>query len=165
MRSPFSFLASQGKDMDMDNMIDVEYIGTKDRKEDNVSGSGLVWNGSGDIQAVTREQWAKLQRHPEIWRAIAPAVTKVSAPAAPQVTLPTKSDTPPAEVTKAPAARKRTPTTKAGADTPPADDKVAAEGKAKEQGQKDGDAEGGAPDGAADGAGSGTAAGAGEGAA
>mgnify|MGYP000955585252 CR=1 FL=1 len=51
----------------------VEYLGTKDRKEDNVSGSNVVWQGPGDIQPVTSAQWGSLSKHPEVWRKVAKA--------------------------------------------------------------------------------------------
>lgn len=45
----------------------VQYIGPKDRKEDNVARSGTVWHGRGDVQEVTPEVWGKLSRHPDVW--------------------------------------------------------------------------------------------------
>lgn len=48
----------------------VEYVGSKDRKEDNVSGSGTVWNGPGDVQPVTLIQWGLLSKHPGVWRKV-----------------------------------------------------------------------------------------------
>lgn len=47
--------------------INVKYIGTKDRKEDNITGSGLAWRGHGDVLPVTPAQWAQLSKHPDIW--------------------------------------------------------------------------------------------------
>lgn len=48
----------------------VEYLGNKDRKEDNVSGSGVVWRGHGDVQPVTAAQWGALSKHDEVWRKV-----------------------------------------------------------------------------------------------
>lgn len=47
--------------------INVKYIGQKDRKEDNVASSGLVWHGHGDVQQATPAQWAQLSKHPGVW--------------------------------------------------------------------------------------------------
>lgn len=48
--------------------IKVEYVGVKPEKIDNVAGTGKVWHGQGDVQEVSPEAWAKLKRHPDIWR-------------------------------------------------------------------------------------------------
>lgn len=48
----------------------VEYLGHKDRKEDNVSGSNAVWHGHGDVQPVTAAQWGALSKHHEVWRKV-----------------------------------------------------------------------------------------------
>lgn len=50
--------------------IKVEYIGIKALKEDNVSDSGVTWEGPGDIQEVTPAQWGKLAKHPGVWRRV-----------------------------------------------------------------------------------------------
>jgi hypothetical protein len=51
-------------------VVYVEYIGTKDRKEDNLTDSGTVWQGPGDIQPVTHQVWGKLSIHTAIWRRV-----------------------------------------------------------------------------------------------
>lgn len=66
----------------------VRYVGKKERKEDNVAGTGVVWRHPGDVQEVPDVAWAKLAKHPDVW---APAETsrapslaqaaKVQAPA------------------------------------------------------------------------------------
>ena len=48
-------------------MKNVRYIGKKDHKEDNVAGTGIVWNGQGDVQAVSDSAFAKLILHPDVW--------------------------------------------------------------------------------------------------
>lgn len=48
--------------------VDVEYIGTKSRKDDNVAGTGVTWFGHGDVQAVPMTAWGKLSQHPQVWR-------------------------------------------------------------------------------------------------
>jgi hypothetical protein len=48
----------------------VQYIGTKERKEDNLTDSGTVWHGQGDVQQVTHQVWGKLCKHPGIWRLV-----------------------------------------------------------------------------------------------
>lgn len=52
------------------NLVQVEYIGTKERKEDNLTGSGVVWQGHGDVQHVTTAQWGTLSKHSEVWRRV-----------------------------------------------------------------------------------------------
>ena len=58
--------------------INVKYIGQKDRKEDNVASSGLVWHGHGDVQQATPGQWAQLSKHPNVWER---AEDEIPAPA------------------------------------------------------------------------------------
>ncbi len=47
--------------------MQVQYIGNKPLKTDNVAGTGLVWNGHGDVQDVPEAAAAKLLRHPDVW--------------------------------------------------------------------------------------------------
>lgn len=63
-------------------MVPVAYIGHKERKEDNVARSGVVWHGHGDVQNVTAQQWGLLSAHPSVWapakqvaQAVAAAIT------------------------------------------------------------------------------------------
>ena len=53
--------------MNNTNLIPVVYIGHKERKVDNVAGSGAVWHGHGDVQPVTPQQWGLLSKYPQIW--------------------------------------------------------------------------------------------------
>lgn len=46
----------------------IEYVGAKARKEDNVAGTGTVWQGTGDVQDVADEKASMLLARPEIWR-------------------------------------------------------------------------------------------------
>jgi len=48
-------------------MKNIRYIGKKDERTDNVAGTGLVWNGQGDVQTVSDAAAAKLLAHPDIW--------------------------------------------------------------------------------------------------
>lgn len=48
--------------------IEVEYIGTKARKDDNVAGTGVTWFGHGDVQSVPATAWGILSKHPQVWR-------------------------------------------------------------------------------------------------
>ncbi len=60
--------------MSNQNLVAVRYIGSKDVKTDNVSDSGAVWHGNGDVQHVTHAQWGKLSVHKQVWeRADTPA--------------------------------------------------------------------------------------------
>jgi hypothetical protein len=49
-------------------LVNVEYIGVKERRADTVTNTGVVWYGQGDVRAVPAEAWAKLSKHPDIWR-------------------------------------------------------------------------------------------------
>ena len=60
-------------------MIQVEYIGLKPLKTDNVAGSATVWHGPGDIQPVKPEVWAKLKPFDTVWREAAEPATDQSA--------------------------------------------------------------------------------------
>lgn len=70
--------------MNNTNLIPVVYIGHKERKVDNVAGSGAVWHGHGDVQPVTPQQWGLLSKYPQIWtrdvdmEAIKPLVTEAA---------------------------------------------------------------------------------------
>lgn len=48
-------------------MVKVRYIGNKGRATDTVSHSGAVWNGRGDVQEVTDEQWKLLRKYEGNW--------------------------------------------------------------------------------------------------
>lgn len=48
------------------------YVGLKEAKTDNVSGSGHTWFGPGDDKLVTDEQAEKLARHPDVWLILEP---------------------------------------------------------------------------------------------
>lgn len=48
-------------------MVKVQYVGSKPMKIDNIAGTGLVWNGNGDVQEVDEQVWAKLSQHPSVW--------------------------------------------------------------------------------------------------
>lgn len=45
----------------------IRYVGSKQRKTDNVAGTGLVWNGNGDVQDVPDAAAAKLLQYPDVW--------------------------------------------------------------------------------------------------
>lgn len=66
------------------SLIPVVYIGHKERKVDNVAGSGVVWHGHGDVQGVTPPQWGLLSKHPQVWardvdvESIMPLVTEAA---------------------------------------------------------------------------------------
>lgn len=47
----------------------IEYIGRKDRKEDNIAGTSTVWLGHGDVQEVADEGAARrLLAYDTVWR-------------------------------------------------------------------------------------------------
>ena len=45
----------------------IAYIGHKPVKSDNVAGTGLVWQGYGDVRYVTVEAARKLLAFPGVW--------------------------------------------------------------------------------------------------
>lgn len=48
-------------------MPTIAYVGLKERKEDNVAGTGLVWAGHGDTHTVSKRDAALLLKHPDVW--------------------------------------------------------------------------------------------------
>lgn len=48
-------------------MIEIIYVGRKKNAIDNVSGSGKVWTGKGDVQGVTERQARILLKYPDQW--------------------------------------------------------------------------------------------------
>jgi len=50
--------------------LKVRYVGKKDRRADTVAGTGLVWEGHGDVQLATPQAWDKLRRHPDVWELV-----------------------------------------------------------------------------------------------
>lgn len=54
-------------DNPQEQMVDVEYVGSKAKSTDNVAGTGTVWNGPGDVQKVPASAWPKLAKHAH-WR-------------------------------------------------------------------------------------------------
>lgn len=48
-------------------MIDIRYIGRKEWAVDPVAGSGVVWDGAGDVQPMTIAQARKILNHPDEW--------------------------------------------------------------------------------------------------
>jgi hypothetical protein len=77
--------------------VKVEYIGVKPVKADNVAGTATIWQGHGDVQEVSEAAWAKLSKHPDIWRLAGdkPKAAKPEKKAEP--TEPPADDKPPAE--------------------------------------------------------------------
>lgn len=49
-------------------LVDVVYVGKKPQAFDNVAQSHKVWNGSGDVQAVTEQQARILIKYPDQWK-------------------------------------------------------------------------------------------------
>jgi len=82
-----------------------KYVGLKATKTDNITDSGHVWNGHGDVRRVTPEQAAKLRAHPDVWEILdsepeaAPA--PAPAPAAPDPALQQGANQAPADQAKA----------------------------------------------------------------
>lgn len=53
----------------------VRYIGAKERKEDNVAGTGAIWDGFGDVVEIRNAAAAsKLARHSLVWEIVAPEI-------------------------------------------------------------------------------------------
>lgn len=75
--------------MNADQLVPVAYLGHKDRKEDNVARSGVVWHGHGDVQNVTAQQWGLLSAHPGVWAKSTPVAQAAAASIALGTTEPT----------------------------------------------------------------------------
>jgi hypothetical protein len=103
----------------MTEKLNVIYIGDKPEKVDNVSGSGAVWRGYGEVQAVKPESWAKLSKHPNVWvLAGSEAVGGLSLASSP--TAPDQAETQEsADEAKVAPARKAKATTKVAPPTVP----------------------------------------------
>lgn len=54
--------------------VQVEYIGSKDTKTDNVAGTDTIWYGNGDVQPVDAQAWPKLAAHSSVWRMAEPSL-------------------------------------------------------------------------------------------
>lgn len=51
----------------------VRYIGAKDRKDDNVAGTGAIWHGFGDVVEIRNAAAAsKLAQHSLVWEIVPP---------------------------------------------------------------------------------------------
>lgn len=48
--------------------MQIEYVGTKPSRTDTVAGTGIVWNGQGDVKDVPDAVAGKLLYHTDIWR-------------------------------------------------------------------------------------------------
>lgn len=48
----------------------IEYVGKKTSRTDTVAGTGIVWNGAGDVQEVPDEAAQKLLKHADVWAAV-----------------------------------------------------------------------------------------------
>lgn len=66
----------------------VRYVGHKDRKADNVAGTGVVWHGHGDVQTVPDAAWGKLGVHPDVWERVAVDATTTGLASAPAAAAP-----------------------------------------------------------------------------
>lgn len=81
--------------------VQVEYVGAKPIKQDNVAHTGTTWMGQGDVQSVPTNAWPLLARHPDVWRLAGDghvAVVSTPAPAprqAPQALPPPPAPQPP----------------------------------------------------------------------
>lgn len=51
----------------------IEYIGRKPVKQDNVAGTGIWWNGQGDVQDVPDGAAPTLLKYDAVWRQVADA--------------------------------------------------------------------------------------------
>lgn len=60
-------------------MQNIRYIGKKPRKVDTVAGTGVIWNGPGDVQPVPDHAVKVLLLHTDSWE---PADVKAAAAAA-----------------------------------------------------------------------------------
>lgn len=48
-------------------MQNIRYIGKKQQKVDTVAGTGVIWNGNGDVQPVPDKAAGKLLEHTDSW--------------------------------------------------------------------------------------------------
>lgn len=97
--------------MNAPQIVNVAYIGHKERKVDNVANSGVVWHGHGDVKPVSAMQWSQLALHPLVWAlhtevAQAAALTLGNtAPMPLTVSEPPKAGQPAADANEAPTGK------------------------------------------------------------
>lgn len=71
----------------------LKYVGKKPWTRDGVGGTGIIWNGNGDIQPVPEAAAEKLLKYPDQWvvATVREALAKEQAkPVAPVVVVPPK---------------------------------------------------------------------------
>lgn len=51
----------------MTRLVEILYVGNKPTAYDNITRSGVVWNGPGDVQKVTDAQAKLLLKYPDQW--------------------------------------------------------------------------------------------------
>ena len=59
----------------------VMYVGSKPTKTDNVAGTGIVWNGHGDVQEVPGKAVSALLAHGGVWQLVESVEQPVEQPA------------------------------------------------------------------------------------
>lgn len=48
-------------------MAKIRYVGSKPSKMDNIAGTGVVWNGNGDVKNIPDRVVPLLLAHPDVW--------------------------------------------------------------------------------------------------
>lgn len=76
-------------------MPTIAYVGLKERKEDNVAGTGLVWSGHGDTHTVSKRDAALLLKHPDVWAEVGDEDIKDNGAAGLSGAKPTQDAAPP----------------------------------------------------------------------
>lgn len=74
-------------------MQNIRYIGKKERKVDNViAGTGIVWNGQGDVQAVPDSAVKKLLEHTDSFELATDVPPEAATTSEPPVVTPPVTD-------------------------------------------------------------------------
>lgn len=73
-------------------MQNIRYIGKKERKVDTVAGTGIVWNGHGDVQAVPDSAVKKLLEHTDSFELATDVPPAAATTSEPTVVTPTMTD-------------------------------------------------------------------------
>lgn len=92
--------------------VNVEYVGSKPRKSDTTFGTGIVWEGQGEVRPVPQHIAIKMATlHPDIWAIVGPdaksrprpepeaPAAKTKAPRTPPAAPPAPPKRPPAPPT------------------------------------------------------------------